>query len=139
MAHDDFHREEAIKGPSNRSFGWTFTGVFLVVGAVRLALDHSHWQWWLAAGAAFAAVTLLRAELLAPLNRLWLKFGLLLHKVVNPLVMGVLFITTILPIGLALRALGKDPLRLRFEPDRDSYWIVRNPPGPAPETMRKQF
>src|SRR5579864_5854700 len=90
VAHDDFHREEAIKGPSNRSFGWTFTGVFLVVGVVRLALDHSHWQWWLAAGAAFAAVTLLRAELLAPLNRLWLKFGLLLHKVVNPLVMGVL-------------------------------------------------
>ena len=57
----------------------------------------------------------------------------------NPLVMGLVFFTTVVPIGLALRAFGKDPLRLRREPTAASYWIPREPPGPEPDTMKQQF
>jgi hypothetical protein len=85
------------------------------------------------------AAALLYPAALNPLNRAWLKFGLLLHKVVNPIVMGLLFYGTVLPTGLVFRALGKDILRLRRQPEADSYWIVRQPPGPAPETMKDQF
>ena len=53
--------------------------------------------------------------------------------------LGLLFFATVTPMGLAMRALGKDPLRLRFEPELKSYWIERQPPGPAPETMKNQF
>ena len=60
-------------------------------------------------------------------------------SIVNPIVMGLLFYGTVLPTGLVMRALGKDLLRLKREPDADSYWIVRAPPGPAPETMKDQF
>ena len=59
--------------------------------------------------------------------------------VVNPLVMGLLFYLTVTPTGLLMRLFGKDPLRLRFDPEAKSYWIERQPPGPAPETMRHQF
>jgi hypothetical protein len=38
-----------------------------------------------------------------------------------------------------LRLRGKDPLRLRLEKDAPSYWIVRQPPGPAPRSMTRQF
>ena len=69
---------------------------------------------------------------LRPLNRLWLKFGLLLHKVVNPIVMALVFFGTVLPTGLIMRVLGKDLLRLKRQPDANSYWIERRPPGPAP-------
>jgi hypothetical protein len=62
-----------------------------------------------------------------------------LYKVMNPLVMGLVFFTTVVPIGLALRAVGKDPLRLRREPGAESYWIRREPPGPEPDTMKQQF
>jgi hypothetical protein len=90
-----------------------------------------------------AVVVLLAAHLfpsaLRPFNLIWFKFGLLLHAVVNPVVMGLLFYSAAMPTGLIMRAMGKDMLRLRHEPEADSYWIVRQPPGPAPESMKDQF
>ena len=82
---------------------------------------------------------LVRPALLAPLNRLWLRLGLFLHKIITPVVMALIFFTTVLPTGLVMRALGKDPLRLRRDPAAASYWIARNPSGLAPETMKNQF
>jgi hypothetical protein len=94
---------------------------------------------WLAVAAAFAAVAVLAPAWLAPMNRLWFRFGMLLHHVVNPIVMGVLFFAVILPIALLMRAFGKDPLRLKHDAQASTYWIAREPPGPAPGSMRKQF
>ena len=82
---------------------------------------------------------LIAPAILAPLNRGWTRLGLLLFKVVNPIVLGLIFLVTIVPIGLLLRAFGKDPLRLKFEPQAPSYWIPRDPPGPAPDSMPHQF
>ena len=73
-----------------------------------------------------------RCQPLAPLNRLWAKFGLLLHHVISPVFLGILFYVCITPIGFLMRLTGKDPMRRRFEPEAKSYWIVREPPGPAP-------
>jgi hypothetical protein len=89
--------------------------------------------------AAFLLVAFVYPRILGPLNRLWLKFGLLLYKVMNPLVLGLLFFVTIMPIGLFMRAMGKDFLRLRRDPDAKSYWIDRTPPGPPPQSMKNQF
>jgi hypothetical protein len=86
----------------------------------------------------FLSAASFRPALLHPLNRLWMKLGLLLHKIVNPIVMGLLFYGTIWPTGLAMRMRGRDLLRLKRDPDADTYWIAR-PPGPLPETMRDQF
>lgn len=96
------------------------------------------WPWTLSATVLFLVAAWLRPSLLHPLNRLWMKLGLLLHRIVNPLVMGLLFYGTIWPTGLVMRLRGKDLLRLKREPDAESYWIARTP-GPAPETMRDQF
>ncbi len=71
------------------------------------------------------------------MNRLWTRFGLLIHAIVSPVVLGLLFYGVITPTGLIMRALGKDPLGLAYEPAAESYWIKRRPP--APETMRDQF
>jgi hypothetical protein len=97
------------------------------------------WPYWLGAAVVAALVALAVPKLLGPLNKGWTQLGLLLFKVVNPVVMFILFATTIVPIGLLRRALRKDSLRLRFEPDAPSYWIPREPPGPAPESMKNQF
>jgi hypothetical protein len=88
---------------------------------------------------AFAAVALAKPELLAGLNRQWMKLGILLGKVVSPIALGVLFYCVITPIGLALRLAGKDPLRLKRDPAANSYWIPRDPPGPPPGSMTNQF
>ena len=68
---------------------------------------------------------------LRPLNRLWLRFGLLLAAVVSPIVLALLFYLTIAPIGFMMRLAGKDPMRSRRDPNATSYWIRREPPGPA--------
>jgi hypothetical protein len=68
-----------------------------------------------------------------------MRLGMLLHRIVSPIALGIMFFLVITPMGLLMRALGKDPLRLRLRPDEGSYWIDRRPPGPAPETMKDQF
>jgi hypothetical protein len=138
-SHETYDREETVERPPDRQLGLVFTVVFAVIGAWPL-LGGRPVRWWsLGVAAVFLAVALLAPRLLAPLNRVWLWIGLLMHKVVSPVVLGLVFFSTVTPIGLLLRALGKDPLRLRLEPDAPSYWIERRPPGPAGHTMSNQF
>ncbi len=137
--HEAFERDEEIVAGSDRSFGLVMAGAFSVVTALNAWHAGRIWPWTAGVAAAFLVAALLRPALLNPLNRLWLKFGLLLHRIVNPVIMALVFYGTVLPTGLVLRAMGKDLLRLRREPEADSYWIVRTPPGPAPETMKDQF
>ena len=82
----------------------------------------------------FLLLALLVPKALAPLNWVWTKFGLLLHKIVSPIVLGVLFFLVFTPIGITFRLFGGDPLRLRFDSKAQSYWIARSPPGP-PRTV----
>ena len=137
--HEAFERDEEVVAGSDRSFGLVMAGALAVVTALNAWHAGRIWPWTAGLAALFLIAALTRPALLNPLNRLWLKFGLLLHRVVNPVIMGLVFYGTVLPTGLVLRAMGRDLLRLKREPEADSYWIVRTPPGPAPETMKDQF
>lgn len=137
--HENIRREHEVVGSSDRNFGLTFAALFAILAALSGWRGGERWPYWLGAAVAVALVAFVVPKVLAPLNRAWTAFGLLLFKVVNPVVMFILFATTIVPIGLVRRALGKDSLRLRFEPDAPSYWIPREPPGPEPESMKNQF
>lgn len=139
MAHEGFARSETVKGSSDRGFGYVFAAVFAIVALWPLTGEGSVRLWSLAIAGAFLAAALVRPSLLAPLNRVWTRFGLLLHKIVNPLVMGLVFYTAVMPTALVMRALGKDPLRRKLDRAAPSYWILREPPGPAPETIKHQF
>src|SRR5947199_3896812 len=122
--HEAFERDEHIVVGSDRSFGLVMAGAFAVLAALNAWHAGRAWPWTAALSAVFLAAALLRPAILNPLNRLWLKFGLLLHRIVNPVIMALLFYGTVLPTGLVLRAMGKDLLRLKREPDAASYWIV---------------
>ena len=112
---------------------------FIILALAPLVRGRAVRWWSLLAGAAFLISGLLYPRILGPLNRLWLKFGLVLHAIVSPVVMGLLFYSTVTPIGILFRWLGKDPLRLRLDRSIDTYWIERRPPGPDPHTMPRQF
>jgi hypothetical protein len=137
--HESFARDDDTQDSSDRTFGLVMAGVFLVNALLPLLRGRPVRWWSLLAGAAFLLSSLLYPRSLGPLNRLWLKLGLVLHAIVNPVVMGLLFYSTVTPIGVLFRWLGKDPLRLRLDRDADTYWIERHPPGPAPDTMPRQF
>jgi len=139
MLHENLVRNEEVIGPTNRRFGVIVGGVCVFVGGVRAVFGHGHAIWWLAIGSVLVLLASVWPAGLAPLNRLWLRFGLLLHKFVNPAVMALLYVSTIVPIGVLMRLFGQDPLRLKPRPDAESYWIVRDRRGARPEDMKNQF
>ncbi|HUG35791.1 MAG TPA: SxtJ family membrane protein [Candidatus Limnocylindrales bacterium] len=137
--HEDLTRTLEVEGSSNRAFGFVFASVFVLIGAGSLLRGGPARPWALAVAAVFLGLAVLYPRALAPLNRLWMRLGMLLQRVTSPIVLGLLFYGTITPIGLLMRMLGKTPLRLAPEPGARTYWIERRPPGPSPPTMRDQF
>ena len=137
--HEDFRRSYAVKTSTNRSFGWIFTGVFVIVGLWPLLEGTTPRRWALLTAAAIALITLAAPVLLSLPNRLWLRFGLLLHRLVSPVVLGFLFYIVVTPTGLLMRLFRKDSLRLRGGGTNVSHWISRDPPGPKPDSLRNQF
>lgn len=130
---------QTLQLPSNRSFGWTFTGIFLIVGAYGLWRGGPALSWLLALAALTAAITLTREAWLTPLNRAWMRLGELLGRVVSPLVLGLIFFGLFTPVSMAMRLFGRDAMARRFEPGLKTYWLKRDPPGPADGSYRNMF
>ncbi|MGX9427887.1 MULTISPECIES: hypothetical protein [Bradyrhizobium] len=136
----NFEHDEVVVGPSDRSFGGTMAAVFALIGLVGLYSGSSHAPVWLCIAIVFAGLTLWRPQSLGLANRAWLKLGLLMYRIVNPVVMAILFFGAIMPIGLAMRLFGKDFLRLaRDASSPTSYWLPRSDPRPPSESMQQQF
>lgn len=127
---------QRVKIGSERSFGLVFAGVFAVVGLFPLLHEGAPRRWALGIGTVFLILAFLRPALLAPLNRLWFRFGLALGAVVTPVIMGLLFVVAVIPTALALKLFRKDPMQRRLAPGAATYWERRDKqPGP----MRDQF
>ena len=139
QTHESYLRQEATVPGSDRSFGMVMAAAFALLALINFWRVGHAWPWTGALAAVFFVFACLFPTALRPLNRMWFQLGLLLHKVVNPIVMALVFFGTVLPTGLIMRALGKDPLRLKWQGDANSYWIERRPPGPAPESLKDQF
>ena len=131
--------DEVVVGPSDRNFGFTMAAVFALIGGFGLYKGSSHAPIWLGVAAVFAGLTLIRPRWLNPANRAWLKLGLVMYHVVNPVIMALLFFVAVLPIGLIMRLFGKDFLRLAWDRSSPTYWLSRSDPRPPSESMRQQF
>lgn len=127
------------KGSSDRVFGLVFATLFVIIACYPLLSSGGTRLWSLVAAGIFLVLALFIPAVLAPANRLWMKFGDLLHRIVSPLALGIVFYVAVLPTGLLLRLFGKDPLRLRLDPTVESYWIKREPSGPTAESLKNQF
>ena len=139
MAHENLQRIQHVAGSSDRNFGLVFGGFFLLIACWPLLHGETPRWWAFGAAAVFAAIAAVRPALLAGPNRLWTQLGVLLANVISPIALGVLFYGVVAPIGFMARLTGKDPLRLKLDPDANSYWIERKPPGPPPDSLTNQF
>lgn len=139
--HESFERRQELNAGSDRSFGYVFAAVFTIIAVAQ------YWDGrplataavWLAVAGAILLVAFVAPALLRPFNRLWFRFGLLLHRIVTPVVMGLIFFVAVTPVGLAMRVFDRRALSLKFEPGTESYWIHRTPPGPPPGSFGNQF
>jgi len=137
--HEFGGRTMSAESSSNRSFGLLFTTCFALLAAYNAWHLGAIWPLYVGIAILFLALALLWPATLAPLNRLWTRLGLAIGMVVSPIVLALLFFLVVTPVALLMRLAGKDPLRLRQQPQDGSYWIPRQPPGPSGESMRDQF
>ena len=124
-----------IKIGSNKSFGVVFFIVFLLIAIYPLINNGELRIWSSIIAIIFLILGLINSKVLTPLNKLWFKFGLLLGKIVSPLIMGIIFFLVVTPTALIMRIIGKDLLDLKFN-KKKSYWIEKT--GPKSK-MKNQF
>ena len=125
-----------IKISSNRSFGIVFFIVFLFIALYPITYSEDIRIWSLIISFIFIILGLLNSKILTPLNKLWFKFGVILGKIISPIIMGIIFFLVVTPIGLIMKVLGKDLLRLKYNKKDNTYWIEKN--GPKSK-MKNQF
>ena len=124
-----------IKIGSNKSFGIVFFVVFLLIAIYPLINNGELRIWSLIIAIIFLILGLINSKVLTPLNKLWFKFGLLLGKIVSPLVMGIIFFFVVTPTAFIVRIIGKDLINLKFN-NKKTYWIEKT--GPKSK-MKNQF
>lgn len=137
--HESLYSEGPPPSSSDRSFGLLFAAVCGSIAMFGVWEGRRSALWWLVAALIFCVVAVFAAPLLGPLNRAWRWLSLKLFKIVNPIIMGVVFFAVLTPIALIMRGVGRDPLRLRFEPEKPSYWLDRTSVGERQTSMTDQF
>jgi len=125
-----------IKIGSNKNFGIVFFLVFLLISIYPLTNNENVRYWSLIVSLIFLILGLLNSAILSPLNKLWFKFGILLGKIVSPLVMGIIFFLVVTPIGLLMKIFKKDLLNLTFNDKKKTYWIEKTE---QKSKMKNQF
>ena len=124
--------------PSNRKFGLFFTFIFAVTATYFYYTLNMTWVYSFAAASfIFLFITLVKSDALLPLNKLWMRFGLLLGMIVSPIILGIIFFGLFMPIATLMRLSGRDELLLKFT-QKASHWILRNEPIKS-ESFKQQF
>ena len=124
-----------VKLPSNKSFGIVFAAFFLIISFWPMLNGSEIRIWSLIIAVIFFILGLINSKILTPLNRLWFKFGLMLGKIVSPIVLGIVFFLVVTPTGIIMRLIGKDSLNLKKK-NYESYWIEKDNEN---NTMKNQF
>ena len=128
-----------VAPPSNRSFGTLFVVVFALLGGYWWWRNNTYFPWAFGLSALTLLVTLVKPDWLAPANRAWMKLAELLHRVVSPVALCIMFFCVLTPMALVIRMTGRDAMKRRFDPAARTYWIERAPPGPDPAGLPNQF
>ena len=131
---------EINKLPSNRSFGLLFFGVLSIISIIlyyKQAYQIGSIFFFL--GLSFLYFSFFFSQVLTPLNYLWARFGLLLHKIITPIILATIFFSVFTPIGLLMRLLSGPSAMKTFDRKISTYWIKRTPPGPEPKSLEEQF
>ena len=140
--HENYRDEGLIEGGSDRAFGCTVGSILVLIGVAKVFVAgalSSAASVLLGAGAILLLLGIIAPSRLSPLNRIWLRLGALIAKLVNPIVLALLFFFVVTPMALVVRMAGKRPLRLTPDRTASSYWICRDVPQTEASSMRRQF
>ena len=129
-------KQKEIKIGSNKNFGLVFFVIFILIALWPLLKDGNIRIWSVIVSIIFLILGLLNSKILTPLNKLWMRFGILLGKIVSPIVMGIVYFGVVTPIGLIMKLFGKDILNLKIDKNKNTYW---SPKSKIASKMKNQF
>jgi Saxitoxin biosynthesis operon protein SxtJ len=138
---ENYNDSEPVRAGADRAFGCTAGTILMVIGAVKAFLARAMQPVAcsiVAAGAVLLLLGIVAPWRLSAINRLWLKIGAAMAEAFNPIVVALLFFLVVTPIAVALRIVGKRPLRLAADRGAATYWIERERASRA-SGMRRQF
>jgi len=128
-----------IKLPSNKKFGFLFTIIFFLIGSYFYIKEFSQIFFLsFTTSFIFGIITILKPSILLPLNKLWMRFGLLIGTIVSPIVLGIIFFVIFTPVSIIMKIIGRDELLIKFK-KKESYWKNTNRKENYQETLRQQF
>jgi hypothetical protein len=136
--HEDFSRADDTAIGSERNFGLTIGAALALLGALSWYRGGVYWPWLVAAAVVFALAALAAPTLLRPLNRIWFRLGLLLARIMQPVVLGLMFYAILTPFAVMFRRFAKQPLGIGPQTGTSSYWITRAAERPK-DDLRNQF
>lgn len=137
--HENLERHHQVRRDSDQSVGILFTVIFAVIALWPLMSGETI-RWWAAGiSAGLLMLSLVWPTGLKPLATCWFGLGDVLHHIINPVIMAILFFVVVTPFGWFMRLFRHDPLKLKKTSDQSTYWIERDPPGPEPKNLYDQF
>ena len=124
-----------------RQFGLVVGGVLAAAaGVLAWRRGVSPVAWGLgSAGGALLAAGLVAPGALRPVRRVWMAAALVMGAVMTRVILTVAWALLFVPTGLVLRAVGKDPLQRRPDPDAETYWIRKDDGGPDRDGLERYF
>ena len=132
-------KKSKIELPSNRKFGFFFSAIFITLGLYFYTKNLDNYFFiFCVVGTIFLLITFFNEKLLSPFNKLWMQLGLLLGRIVSPIILGIIFYLLFTPIAIISKLFGRDELRIRFK-TRRSHWKLRNKDTIKDVVFDKQF
>lgn len=115
-----------VELPSNKKFGFFFTFIFTLVAVYFSSTTNLKWTYAFSIVALlFLLITLIKSDALLPLNKLWMRFALLLGMIISPIVLGIIFFGLVTPYALVMKMFGRDELRLKIKKNQ-KHWKDRS-------------
>ena len=125
--------------PSNKKFGIFFSLIFFIIFTYFLYYNYFFLSFiFFFLSATTFLLTIFFPSVLTVFNKIWFRFGILLNKLISPIILGIIFYFMITPIALLTKIFGRDELRLKRKQTK-TYWIERKPPGPDSSSFKNQF
>lgn len=124
---------------TDRQFGYVFAVIFCGIALVPLLHDRPCRLWAFVLSGFFLLMAFFCSKGLAPLNRGWMVFGMVMQFFVSNLALFLMFYLVVAPTALLMRFFGGDPLNLKVGKAKDSYWVVRSKKSTQSDHFLDQF
>jgi hypothetical protein len=140
--HENYRDERPAEAGGDRAFGCTIGSILVVIGAVKAFVAGAVTPiacLIFTAGAALLLLGIVAPSRLSRLNKIWFKASTTMGKVVNPIVLALLYFLVVTPMAFVVRIAGRRPLHLAPDRSAATYWSKREPLEGGASSMRQQF